>query len=550
MPESRKEFLQMIFARPVSKSVEEYHDQLLQTHWPKYQTFAKELSKVLDRFPAFSKFYTDHGRGHSYRIIENLTRIIPEKRLRQLQSGEKFILACAAWCHDIGMVINRKIVVPNSSDPRVMEPWFQDIGLIKANIKSEQERASARVIHNDDVIRKWHHVLSEHFILDNYSVLGLEHPISRQVASICRFHSRQERTELLNDYDRLQFEDEDVEIHPRTLAAFFQLADALDTDFRRGDEIICDYVQSLPNQAKDHWKVCGLISSFYPNYDENKIVLRGIYKDDSDRKLLEWKVDHLISEYEDIRSVLNSEPYKLDISDICCEAENQYRYGEKIIISGIGRLAQAAMERSLSEAKQELHFFKDLKVTHTFSINEKGDINAVVGVETQIIKYPQEISRLHWVECLDNPCEWDWENVPVAYDDKQRLTITPVEDRSNFKSFRILLPSNLPLKEVYRYSYKWFWPKFFPGTDEYYYTRDIVPHMLFDLTFPHSYELEEIVCRERQPGGIVSTVKEVPDETREDDTERRKVYIFDVKKSHEESSIEVRWRRKMGGAGK
>lgn len=138
----RKTYLQMIFARPISDSVRAFHDRLCQTHWLRYQIFANQLGKLLERFPAFSEFYTDHGRGHSYRIIDNLARLIPEKHFRKLASSEIFLLACAAWGHDVGMVVNRKIIIPNRDDPRTRETWFQEIGLIKESSTSEKQLAA------------------------------------------------------------------------------------------------------------------------------------------------------------------------------------------------------------------------------------------------------------------------------------------------------------------------------------------------------------------------------------------------------------------------
>lgn len=355
---------------------------------------------------------------------------------------------------------------------------------------------------------------------------------------------------MLDDEDGLQLEEEYAVIYPRTLAGLFQLADALDTDLRRANELMTDYVQTLPSESKRHWEVCRLVSSFYPKYDENKIVLRATYKDDLERELLEWKVDHLIDEYENIRSILNSEPYKLDISDIVCEAKHEYHHGEKILISGMDRLIIAGKERSLDQAKHELAFLSDSKVTITFDVNESGDIHAIVRTETRLTHYPPALSRLHWVQSYDTPCEWDWSKTPVAYDKKQNLEVRSVEDRNTFKSFRIFLPTNIRTNEPYSYSYEWSWPRFFPSSEEYYFSQDIVPEVVFIVRLPESWELEKMFCRETEARERGQVIKKDPDEVRHDKVRRKKVYVYNVRKSHDESTVEIRWRVKMGGAGK
>lgn len=94
----------------------------------RYLRLANLLRTSVNQYPMFNRFFTDHGSGHSYRITRNLARLLPQAQLEEVTAGEAFILLCAAFCHDIGMAINRKIQVPDADD-RTREPWFKDIGV-------------------------------------------------------------------------------------------------------------------------------------------------------------------------------------------------------------------------------------------------------------------------------------------------------------------------------------------------------------------------------------------------------------------------------------
>ena len=68
----------------------------------------EELSKWLPHVPQFFWHYTSHGLDHSDRIVAQLSRLLfnRTKPVVQFSTAEAYCLLCAAYLHDIGMVVS------------------------------------------------------------------------------------------------------------------------------------------------------------------------------------------------------------------------------------------------------------------------------------------------------------------------------------------------------------------------------------------------------------------------------------------------------------
>jgi hypothetical protein len=212
---------------------------------------------------AIAQYYTDHGRGHSERIIENFDRIIP-KNLR-LNSTEAYILLCSAWLHDIATA-------------------FQEPGKTPAEIY------------------KTHHIRGKEFIENDPALNNLLLSTARSyIAMITEKHRREERIDKL---PKLAFIDKD-KVRIQLLTALLRLADALDITGARASELRSAFVKKLPDEAKIHWEVCRLITGWNFNHSKHIIEIYAHYETDEEKAMLIWRIDDLYSELSSVIPTLN-----------------------------------------------------------------------------------------------------------------------------------------------------------------------------------------------------------------------------------------------------
>jgi hypothetical protein len=165
----------------VSERVAEFHADFAEQYGSNYHTLVKEIKPALEEVPTHNPFFDDHGPRHSYRIINNICILVSESG-HDLTPFEKYVLASCAWLHDIGMCINQKIDSDDILSDALNDfpEWFADVG----TTSDDDTR-----IDDGDLIRKWHHILSWHFIRQHEDVLGFPNfGVANTVASICKVH--------------------------------------------------------------------------------------------------------------------------------------------------------------------------------------------------------------------------------------------------------------------------------------------------------------------------------------------------------------------------
>jgi len=222
-----------------------------------YDSLKEKLCEADVLGKGIPKWYTDHGRGHSERVIENIDRINPQNLLK-LNSTEAYILLCSAWLHDIATAFSKDY--------------------------------------------KHHHILGKEFIekdkiFDNL-LLG---SVRSYIALIVEAHRREQKIDQLpesviigKDVVRLQL-----------LVALLRLADALDITEARAPEIRKEFVKKLPYEAKIHWEACRLITGWTFNHSKHVIEVSAHYKTDEEKALIIWKVDDLCNELSYVVPTLN-----------------------------------------------------------------------------------------------------------------------------------------------------------------------------------------------------------------------------------------------------
>jgi hypothetical protein len=96
-----------------------FHDvpeyRLLCSSWDlDKDSYRKEIENSKMNYPHFS----EHGEGHSQKIISAVELILGEKRIRDLSPSDTWLLLQAAYTHDIGMSMSAQELVRDMRDKK------------------------------------------------------------------------------------------------------------------------------------------------------------------------------------------------------------------------------------------------------------------------------------------------------------------------------------------------------------------------------------------------------------------------------------------------
>ncbi|WP_251329228.1 HD domain-containing protein [Haloplanus pelagicus] len=482
----------------IADRVVTFHESFMSVYGNRYRTLVEEIKEGLEEIPAHNRYFNDHGSRHTERIFGNITLLMIEYDI-ELNETEKFLLAAASWLHDIGMSINEKISTSQISigeDTRT--EWFHEIGT------TEEED---RTIDDDDLIRKWHHILSWNFVRNNADRLGLDdYYLSKYIAELCRAHRRRADTTRVEESVVVDESSVRHEVALRDLAALLQFADALDIGKERAPEI-SSYLQSLPEESQKHWKVCQLITGIELDGVDRQLTIKAHHSSERERHLLEMKAEHLYDEYKDIEEIIAGEPFKFHLTDIVVESDHRTAVDHSIRISGREQHLERLSQESESIRERQISNFHDIRNKWSIQVrNRQGD--ATVSRETTMKLLEEDYDRTHFVRSFDNPMEWDWESDLRVYDASDRtLQVEELIDRPNNKRFKIKFPKTLEANEEYTYTYEYDWEKLFPQEEEVYIVTGNAGEVEFEIRYPEPLEIENVRCREeRQNGGLVREI--------------------------------------------
>lgn len=235
-----------------------------------------ELSKWLPHVTQFFPHYPSHGVDHSDRIIEQLSRLLftsSSKPVVKFSTAEVYCLLCAAYLHDMGMVVSPGDVATILNSPqwnafvteggKGHEFYQKYIALRNGSVNSTNELTAFLANQSlryliADFVRRDHHERGK-------TTLEL-HPFLRQlvddgdsvafetVADLGVGHGL--RDSDLADDNRFPEERDvlDGKVNVRFLARLLRIGDLLDMSSKRADPMTAQAIGPLPIDAQPHWQ--------------------------------------------------------------------------------------------------------------------------------------------------------------------------------------------------------------------------------------------------------------------------------------------------------
>ncbi|SFQ30860.1 HD domain-containing protein [Parafilimonas terrae] len=264
---------------------------------PKIYEVYEEVKDILNsRVQFVFPNYTLHNTGHSFRIMEYMSKLVSDYKL--LDELEITLLIYAALLHDIGMAISDKDITAIKAD----DFPFCDIkfSTMKKLMGGNEELAL------QEYVRRIHASLSGKYIIEELKEKLLIPKLAaldfaQDLALICEAHTW--------DYDRIKTElrtheiKGDYKFNSQFIAAILRLADILDIDGNRTPYNLYKLI-APKGISDDEWKQHYLISNnekitVDDRTQQKKIVFHGKSTNASiHRKLLiyiGWVKDELIN---------------------------------------------------------------------------------------------------------------------------------------------------------------------------------------------------------------------------------------------------------------
>jgi formylglycine-generating enzyme required for sulfatase activity/energy-coupling factor transporter ATP-binding protein EcfA2 len=193
--------------------------------------------------------YTNHGIGHSEKIIEKLSKLLTDQNVR-LEPVETFILHAACYLHDVGMQCSQPDLLKKVADINKNTPFpFSYEPLEKTRAKHAE--LSYHMIKNP------FNPQSERY--DNLPDLGLsgvDNLIVDAIAKISMAHSDSDYQKYCSERDDFIPDGPDDGTKMLLLAVLLRLGDALDADRMRCNwDKYWEMQQNLPVESQAHfWK--------------------------------------------------------------------------------------------------------------------------------------------------------------------------------------------------------------------------------------------------------------------------------------------------------
>jgi hypothetical protein len=205
----------------------------------KLQQVRETAKTYLERINHIFPDYTPHDISHKYKVIGNLSKLIPVNLAQKMNQYEIFFLLCAAYVHDIGMC------------------RLEELG------DSEQLTDSEK-----DNIRKTHHMRIKQLLEVHPDIFGLDEQEAIYVGKIASGHRK------VDLFDGKTFRNNDAfrsyQINTPLLAAFLRLSDELDITYERIPAFL--YKNFLPRvdfslkEWQKHWDTTGVV------FQDNNII--------------------------------------------------------------------------------------------------------------------------------------------------------------------------------------------------------------------------------------------------------------------------------------
>ncbi len=206
-------------------------------------------------------YFTDHGPNHCRSVISylnQLTTTIKGLKNFDLSEIEKFLVLCAAWSHDLGMLFGKK-----GEDWKTIREKHHERSIEFLSILSKQKDISAEfldIISNFDRAKKIYEEIIP-FSGDELNIL----------INICEGHRS---SIVLNDTKKEQQMVSSEYVRQHFLIALIRIADSCDVSKSRAPEVILNlYKDNITEESLSHWEKHQCIYGIKANPDKLSIVL-------------------------------------------------------------------------------------------------------------------------------------------------------------------------------------------------------------------------------------------------------------------------------------
>ena len=211
-------------------------------------------------------YYTDHGLGHSEKVIKILNELTEGVKLSEY---ENFLLKCSAWLHDIGMLMREG---EDINDPEVC-----------------------------DKIRGEHHKRSAEYISKHWREIGLSDETEATIIQwICYAHSSKEDISKVPEEIHAAGEN----VRTRLLAALLRLADALDCCKNRLPPEDYRLLPQIPQESQEEYWKHEIVERVEIKGSEISVEMLLKYKDHKENNVADKVKEKIEEELNSVRDVL------------------------------------------------------------------------------------------------------------------------------------------------------------------------------------------------------------------------------------------------------
>lgn len=230
---------------------------------PPYDTLYKNVVTSVTELYRKDKrkdWFTLHDDTHC-KSVEAMIKVIVAKAAIQLSGLEKFLVSCAAWTHDIGMI--------NS----IAQSYFDDV-------TKKEYRGQI----TDDKRREHHNISCWYILTNSGSMFGSPpdgpheavtdhyHGFARAVSLMIQYHRKSEDVRSCRLFTSIK----DEVVRLRLLAAILRMGDTLHKDVSRFEPGIYNILQiaSSDRTTRLHWLKSYLVSNIHLDQFRQTVTVR------------------------------------------------------------------------------------------------------------------------------------------------------------------------------------------------------------------------------------------------------------------------------------
>ena len=226
-------------------------DLLTTEYLSKFNNIKKLMNNIAGKTKIYFPTYTNHGTDHLKNVEKSVNFMINDEIKRNMNPEEAFLLLCAIWLHDVGMI---------PKDDEELQ-FFKNLEPLERDKFTKDVRAR-------------HHVRSDNYIKENYKKLGLNKLEARIIGQIAKGH----REIDLSKYKNINYNG--ISINVAILAAILRLADECDVSKDRESQL--SPIDIDEETREEHYMKHGLINHVWYDHENETIFISCTIKNEED----------------------------------------------------------------------------------------------------------------------------------------------------------------------------------------------------------------------------------------------------------------------------